>query len=116
MGQYLLAWSLHLTFTPRKSYHFSVICFKCGKETGFSQYVGRGDSCPHCRFDARVCKNCEHYDARSYNECREPVGERVVDKEKSNFCDQFVISKRGQGAVVAKPDPRLAAESLFKKK
>jgi hypothetical protein len=93
-----------------------LICYRCGKETGFKDFVGRGDSCPHCRFDARVCKNCEHYDAKAYNECHEPSADRVVDKEKANFCDFFKMTGRKQGGVAAKLDLKAAAEALFKKK
>jgi hypothetical protein len=94
-----------------------VYCFKCGKETGFKDFVGRGDSCPHCHADARVCKNCAHYDPKAYNECREPSAERVVEKERSNFCDQFTMSKLkpGQAATIAN-DIKSKADALFKKK
>jgi len=93
-----------------------VLCFKCSRETGFVDFVGRGDSCPHCKSDARVCKNCEHYDIKAYNECREPSAERVVEKEKSNFCDQFLMNHRKEGATQALPDYKKMADSLFKKK
>ena len=61
-----------------------MICFFCGKDAGVFEFVGRGDSCPHCRSDLKVCKNCEFYDVQAYNECREPSAERVVKKEKAN--------------------------------
>ena len=67
-----------------------MICYSCGKETGFKEFVGRGDVCPHCRRDARVCKNCQFYDPKVYNECREPSAERVVEKEKFKDEDLFV--------------------------
>ena len=35
---------------------------------------------------------CEYYDPHSYNECREPIAERVLDKEKANFCDSFRLN------------------------
>ena len=92
-----------------------MICYSCGKETGFKEFVGRGDVCPHCRRDARVCKNCQFYDPKVYNECREPSAERVVEKEKSNFCDQFTMKSGGTGSAT-KLDPKAAAEALFKKK
>jgi hypothetical protein len=95
-------------------YFFSMMCFHCGKETGLSEFVGRGDTCPHCRSDARVCKNCGFYDPKVYNECREPQADRIVEKEKSNFCD-FFLPGGGKGAKT-KPDPKAAAEALFKKK
>jgi hypothetical protein len=93
-----------------------LICFNCGKETGFTEFVGRRDTCPHCGADSRVCKNCEHYDPKVYNECREPSAERVLEKDRSNFCDQFTMTTRNQSGNKTKLDPRKAAEDLFKKK
>lgn len=93
-----------------------MFCFKCGKETGFKEFVGRGDSCSHCGADARVCKNCEHYDPRVYNECREPSAERVVVKDRSNFCDHFSMNKKKVDFVQQSQDLKKRAEELFKKK
>ena len=53
--------------------------------TGF----GRSDVCAGCSKDARVCLNCRFHDPGSYNECRETIAERIVDKERANFCDHF---------------------------
>ncbi len=63
-------------------------CWSCGAmvaPTGF----GRADLCPGCSKDARVCLNCRFHDPGSYNECRESVAERIVDKEKANFFEYF---------------------------
>jgi hypothetical protein len=53
-----------------------------------------------------------------YNACRETQAERVLDKERSNFCDFFRF--RGEGAEAEhRPDPpsaaREAIEGLFRK-
>ncbi len=97
-----------------------MICFKCGKDnTVIGGIVGRGDSCLSCYTSLKVCKNCEFYDPKAYNECRESSADRVVDKEKANFCEIFIPTSRGaSGQVDAKPklDPVAAAEALFKKK
>ncbi len=53
--------------------------------------IGRYTLCPQCHSEVRVCLNCKHFDPTFYNECREPVSERVVDKEKANFCELFSI-------------------------
>ncbi|MBF0417048.1 MAG: hypothetical protein HQL86_02225 [Magnetococcales bacterium] len=55
-----------------------------------SNGFGRSEVCSSCSKDTRVCLNCRFHDPGSYNECRETVAERVVDKEKSNFCDNFM--------------------------
>ncbi len=46
----------------------------------------------------RVCLNCSFYAPGAANDCREPQAERVVDKERANFCEFFVL-----GAVAASP-------------
>ena len=96
------------------------ICFHC--QTNLSHAAGqqptRSDSCEHCGSDVRVCLNCEFYDPSSYNECREPQAERVLDKDKANFCDYFRLSS-GTGACNSGASSRgkamSALESLFKK-
>jgi hypothetical protein len=52
-----------------------------------------------------------------YNECHEPQAERVVDKDRSNFCEYFAF---GDSSVVEKDqnkerDARNELEALFKK-
>ena len=68
-------------------------CYKCAQELEYLQNtpVGRADSCPKCSSSVRACKNCKFYDVNKHNECSEPQSERVVDKEKSNFCDYFAL-------------------------
>lgn len=58
---------------------------------------------------------CTHYDAKAYNACREPAADRVVDKERANFCD-FFTPFAGQHDMDAKADDaRAKLEALFKK-
>ncbi|MCC6278450.1 MAG: hypothetical protein IT289_11100 [Oligoflexia bacterium] len=89
-------------------------CYSCGKDAGIGEKVGRGDVCQFCRIDVRVCRNCQFYDPRAYNECKEPAADRVVDKEKANFCD-FFQPRQGPVSAAMKADPKFAAEALFKK-
>jgi len=63
-------------------------CWNCGGELT-SEKPGRREDCPACRADVHVCKNCRFWDVSYENECRETQAERVVDKERSNFCDYF---------------------------
>ena len=95
-----------------------MICFKCLKEIVIKPpaIVGRGEDCPHCGTSAHVCKNCEFYDPKAYNECRESSAERVVEKEKPNFCDQFSPNHVGpKDKMNAQNDVLKKAQSLFKK-
>jgi len=57
---------------------------------------------------------CSFYDSRVYNECRESNAERIVDKEKANFCDYFNLSD-GTNKSTSKEDLANQAASLFKK-
>jgi hypothetical protein len=57
---------------------------------------------------------CSFYDSKVYNECRESNAERIVDKEKSNFCDYFSLSD-GRNNQISKDDLINQAASLFKK-
>jgi hypothetical protein len=72
--------------------------------------------CPQCGRDTRTCRGCEHYERGAHNDCREPQAERVVDKERANFCDYF-RPRAGAGAGAATRDAmKAAAEALFRKK
>lgn len=94
----------------------SLICFSCSTEVQLSGPISRRDECTKCGADLRVCKNCEFYDAKAYNECREPQAERIQEKERSNLCDFFrprdksMTSEKDKAAQL-----RAAAEALFKK-
>ena len=93
-------------------------CFNCGKELSLpAGNVPRTEECPHCRSDVRVCYNCRHYDPQSYNECSEPMAERVVNKDKRNFCEYFNFSPGGGlgKAAQAKEDALKKLNDLFKK-
>lgn len=93
----------------------TLTCWSCKTALALRDKPGRGDVCPHCRNDLRVCKNCTFYDAKAYNECREPAADRVVDKERANFCD-FFSPFGGQRDMDAKADDaRAKLEALFKK-
>lgn len=91
-------------------------CFSCQKQVESDGIVGRKDECPHCNADLHVCKNCQHYDESSYNECKETSAERVLEKERSNFCDFFSAGNAGMNSASKKEDLLNAAEALFKKK
>ena len=64
-------------------------CFSCGAQLDVSGKPGRADTCSVCDADVHCCSNCEFYDHGSYNDCRETQAERVLEKDRSNFCDYF---------------------------
>ena len=94
----------------------SINCYACSAELDLrlNEDVPRSEECPKCYASLRCCKMCHFYDTQSYNECREPTAERIVDKEKANFCDHFQIGDKNQKEQT-KSSALSAAEALFKK-
>lgn len=90
-------------------------CFFCGREIEFRERVSFRQACPGCGRAQHVCRNCGFYDPAYNNQCREPMAERVVDKERANFCEYFTPGKNR--AAAAKPAiTRKELDELFKKK
>lgn len=92
-----------------------VTCFSCHQSNSFQGKIGFRDECLHCRNDLHVCKNCEFYDPKVYNECRETSADVVREKERANYCDFFSPRKGGQAVDDHKAKLKSAAEALFKK-
>ena len=90
-------------------------CWHCGSELAPLDY-GRQDTCKKCGRDTRVCKNCSFYDRNAHNECHENQADRVVEKERSNFCDYFRPKSGIGGGAPGRDSLKAAAEALFKKK
>lgn len=90
-------------------------CWHCGTDLGPLDY-GRADTCTRCGKDTRVCKNCFFHDPAAHNQCHETQADRVVEKERSNFCDYFKPKKGGGTGGNQKDALKAAAEALFKKK
>jgi hypothetical protein len=89
-------------------------CHRCQKDLEIKTPVGRKDACPFCGTDLRCCLNCGFHASGTYNDCREPQAERVLEKERSNFCDYFVFrdgASGGPGRDALSAKSRLA--SLF---
>ena len=90
-------------------------CHSCHKELTLEPAikVAKSEECPYCYASVRCCKMCNFYDLKSYNECREPSADRIVEKEKANFCDFFVLA--AQGSKKEDQNSTLdAANALFK--
>lgn len=94
-------------------------CWKCGQSLESSDYA-RTESCRGCDGDTRVCRNCRLYDPDCNNRCREERADRIVDKERSNFCEFFSPGRPepvgGPAAPPSETKAKGAFESLFKKK
>lgn len=92
-----------------------VQCFQCQNLMQFTDRVGLREECPKCRADVHVCRNCEFYDPKVYNECREPQADRVAEKDRSNRCDWFRARSGGNPEKDKAAALKAAAEALFKK-
>lgn len=89
-------------------------CFKCQSKLAPHEPISRHEECPQCRSDVRCCANCEFYDPKVYNECRETQADRLLEKERSNLCD-FFRPRRGANTLADEKQKALdAAEALFK--
>lgn len=93
-------------------------CWKCQSEIVTRERIGFRDYCPTCERALHACRNCEFYDSSYGNQCREPMAERVVDKERPNFCGYFAPgrSPTAAGPKPAVGDARAKLEALFKSK
>ncbi|MFZ3229171.1 MAG: hypothetical protein WA160_03115 [Pseudobdellovibrio sp.] len=83
--------------------------------TNSTAKIGFRDECDKCRSDIHVCKNCEFYDIKAYNECREPSADVVKEKDRANFCDFFSPNQNENKTIDQAAKLRAAAEALFKK-
>ncbi len=47
-----------------------------------------------CRADLRACLNCQSYDPRVAQQCRERRAEPVLEKAVGNFCEYFEFARK----------------------
>lgn len=88
-------------------------CWHCGQVLKGADYQ-RENHCPACGKATHGCRNCRFFAPGRPNECMEPLVDRVVDKERANFCDYFEPSARQTASTASADDLRKAAEDLFK--
>ena len=93
-----------------------ITCVFCNQEIEFEGRVSRNDTCPKCGRDLHCCLQCKFYDSGSYNECKEVLAERTVDKERANICEYFVLKGSKEDESGRKAIAKQALEDLFKKK
>lgn len=91
-------------------------CFQCHKNLtlGPGQKIPKNEECPYCYASLHSCRMCSFYDQSAYNECREPSAERIVEKEKANFCDFFVLKGPSGSSAPDKENLKNKFDSLFK--
>jgi hypothetical protein len=76
----------------------------------------REGACPGCGKQTHVCRNCRFFAPGRANDCQEPIAERVVEKDRANFCDYFEPSDAASGISekTSTEDLLRAAQDLFK--
>ena len=98
-------------------------CWKCGSRVETKDRIGFHAHCERCDRALHACRNCSFYDPAYNNQCRETMAERVVDKERANFCEYFAplagdrASSPPAPATQAPPEraARAQLDALFKK-
>jgi hypothetical protein len=92
-------------------------CFHCRRQIELTERIGFRALCAQCDRPLHVCLNCDLYDSTFNNQCRETQAERVVDKDRANFCEYF-SPRKSSGATGLSPqkDVRAKLDDLFKKK
>jgi len=81
--------------------------------------VSRSALCERCGAELRCCLNCRFHESSAYNECLETSAERVLEKDRANFCDYFsprTGTAGGSGKAPPGPSGLGDLETLFSKK
>ena len=105
----------------------TIDCHACGRRHVFDGPIPREAVCDGCASALKCCLTCRFHDTSAYNECSEPSAERVLDKDRSNFCDYHSprVSVRERGGTGSRTDgagagasdeARSELERLFGKK
>jgi hypothetical protein len=93
-----------------------VFCYSCNKPLDLraGEKVGRREECPRCMTLLHCCHMCQFFAHEAYNSCREPNAERILDKERTNFCGYFALRAGESDEKSAANSLQDAAASLFK--
>ena len=91
-------------------------CFRCGTQWTGEKKVSFRAVCENCGSSVHCCRNCKYYDIYAHNKCSMPGTEMVQDREKNNFCDEFVFgeTKDDPNSKKNKEDAKKKLEDLFK--
>ena len=77
------------------------------------------EQCPQCQAAIHACRQCTHFEPGRRFECRQPIIERIADKNARNECDAFALQvavERDASPDSTRPsDIRRGFDNLFKK-
>jgi len=107
----ILIFFLPFTFSVDKLNGMSS-CYSCKKEIDSSMTIGQSTVCPHCGKPLKTCLNCRFYDVNAYHQCKESVEELIRDKDRANFCPQFMINRNIPGVVAGNKNKEEAIKRL----
>ncbi len=86
------------------------ICWNCSKPLPeLPLPVSRHEYCPHCAEPVHCCRMCVHYAPRLADQCDGEQTEPPTDKTAANFCDFFVLARRGGSGAGDAEDPEQRA-------
>lgn len=91
-------------------------CWKCGADLkSVPRPFSRFAECPGCKMELHVCRMCRHYDLRYVGQCNHDFADKVLIKDKANFCSHFKPSPHAfEGAGdPEKEKAEQALQSLF---
>jgi hypothetical protein len=92
-------------------------CYSCKSKIVIQDKIAFRQDCDKCGNALHSCVQCQHYDPKVYNECKETMADRILEKQKSNYCEFFSASPKTSAVGDTKKVDLLAqAEALFKKK
>ena len=76
------------------------VCFNCQHpwESSLRQPAVK-EICERCGAYLHCCKNCRFHRKGYPNECYVPDTEKVADKARANFCDEFEFRTAGADSV-----------------
>jgi hypothetical protein len=92
------------------------LCHRCGGAWVSERRIpARAETCESCGWDLHCCLNCKFHAPGKPGDCFSPTIEPVLDKEKSNFCDEFVFAddKGSKDNNKAEEKSRNTWDSLF---
>jgi hypothetical protein len=94
------------------------MCYSCGGSLAYGSKPGFNDVCDTCGKDLHVCLMCRFYAPGAHWDCAETVEEHVIDKEKRNHCEFFMlagkyIDKGTSRSTISESDAKRKFNALF---
>ena len=69
-------------------------CHKCAAALREDYKPGFKDLCKNCGQPLHCCLNCSLYNEGRHNKCKSPTTEWVGDRQKNNFCEEFLLTEQ----------------------